>query len=378
MNTKRAVRNVLEHAQPEFIPLGTYAIDNDTVERIIGHKTYVRDKAGIRIAYWEGRRDEVVQSLKQDSVELFKKLDCIDVIIPFKEAPLVPPRDYVPEKVRGIGENMWEGEDGTIYQRSELTNEVAVVQQPDRLYTRQDFENLSEFTAPDPTIFEALDYLVEHMKADRFLMGPSGGFQPMLLLNGIEAGLVEYYLRPELVRAALTYYTAKHNYLDDYYIHKDCDAVFVEDDFGGTNGPLMSPAMFRDFCLPSMKERIAHIKRYSDKVLLHCCGKTWKLLDMIVEAGVDGYQSLQTTAGMDLRLLKDRYGDELIFWGGVGVGTLICGTPEDVRREVRNAMQHGARNGGFILGPSHSIAYGTRYDNFMALLDEHDKLKHQT
>ena len=378
MDAKRGVRDVLEHSQPEFIPLGTYAIDNDTAEKVVGHKTYVRDKAGIKIAYWEGRRDEVVQSLKEDSVELFKKLDCIDVIIPFKEAPIVPPRDYEPEKVHSIGDDLWEGDDGTVYQRSELTNEIAAVQQPQRLYEQQDFEGPSDFTAPDPTIFEALDYLVEHMQADRFLMGPSGGFQPMLLLNGIEAGLVEYYLRPELVRSAQTYFTAKHNYLDDYYIHKGCDAVFVEDDFGGTNGPLMSPAMFRDFCLPAMKERISHIKRYTDKVLLHACGKTWKLLDMIVEAGVDGYQSLQTTAGMDLRLLKDRYGDTLAFWGGVGVETLVGGTPQEVRREVRYAMRHGAPGGGFILGPSHSIAYGTRYDNFMAMLDEHDKLKHNT
>jgi len=33
-----------------------------------------------------------------------------------------------------------------------------------------------------------------------------------------------------------------------------------------------------------------------------------------------------------------------------------------------------ARSSGFILGPSQAIAYGTKYDNFMALLDEFHKL----
>ena len=34
-----------------------------------------------------------------------------------------------------------------------------------------------------------------------------------------------------------------------------------------------------------------------------------------------------------------------------------------------------AKPGGrFILGASHSIAVGTRYDNYMAMLDEHRKL----
>ena len=30
----------------------------------------------------------------------------------------------------------------------------------------------------------------------------------------------------------------------------------------------------------------------------------------------------------------------------------------------------GAPGGGFILGPSHSIAKNTQYDNFLAMLDE--------
>jgi len=54
---------------------------------------------------------------------------------------------------------------------------------------------------------------------------------------------------------------------------------------------------------------------------------------------------------------------------------LITGTPDDVRRDVRQAMERGAPGGGFILGPSHSIAYGTNYENFMAFIDEYVKLR---
>jgi uroporphyrinogen-III decarboxylase len=41
-----------------------------------------------------------------------------------------------------------------------------------------------------------------------------------------------------------------------------------------------------------------------------------------------------------------------------------------VRQAVRTALERGAKGEGFILGPSHSIAMNTKYDNFMALLDE--------
>ena len=53
---------------------------------------------------------------------------------------------------------------------------------------------------------------------------------------------------------------------------------------------------------------------------------------------------------------------------------LIAGTADEVRAAVRAAMDRGAPGGGFILGPSHSVAFNTKYDNFMAMLDEYNRL----
>ena len=99
------------------------------------------------------------------------------------------------------------------------------------------------------------------------------------------------------------------------------------------------------------------------------------LMEMFIEAGIDCYQSLQTTAGMEIGKLKKMFGNRLCFWGGVSMEKLITGTQDEVRADVRNALERGAPGGGFILGPSHSIAYGTKYDNFMAMLDEFVKLR---
>lgn len=377
MDSKSAVNAVLNHQKPDHIPLGTYAIDHDTVEKILGHETYVRNKVKIQLALWEGRRDEVAQSLKEDSVELFKKLDCIDVIIPCKEAPLLPPKDYIPTKVRKLDDSTWVDERGLVYKYSYSTNDIAVISNPIE-YKIEDFQGEPQCTAPDETIFEAYDHLAGHMGKERFLAGISGGFNPMLLLGCMERGLMEYCMNPELVLAALQYYAKIQNFLDGYYIREGIDQVFIEDDFAMTNGPLLSPEMFEKICLPVMRERICNIRKYREKVMLHCCGNTWKLMDMIIDAGVDGYQSLQTGAGMNIRELKEKYGSKLCFWGGVSVEKLIEGSPEEVREDVRYAMKYGSPDGGFILGPSHSIAYGVKYDNFMAMLDEYDKLKYNT
>jgi len=58
MTGKQTVQNILNHITPGYIPIGTYAIDCDTVREIIGHETYVRDKPAQALALWAGRRDK--------------------------------------------------------------------------------------------------------------------------------------------------------------------------------------------------------------------------------------------------------------------------------------------------------------------------------
>ncbi len=80
MDSKERVRRALAHEPVDRVPIGFFAIDFDTVERILGHETYLRAKAKSQIAFWEGRRDEVVQSWREDTIALYRKLDFVDII----------------------------------------------------------------------------------------------------------------------------------------------------------------------------------------------------------------------------------------------------------------------------------------------------------
>jgi hypothetical protein len=55
MTSKERARTALLRGVPDKVPLGDFAIDYDTAERILGHETYVRAKAKCQIALWEGR-----------------------------------------------------------------------------------------------------------------------------------------------------------------------------------------------------------------------------------------------------------------------------------------------------------------------------------
>ena len=76
---------------------------------------------------------------------------------------------------------------------------------------------------------------------------------------------------------------------------------------------------------------------------------------------------------MDICEVKRSHGDKITLWGGVAVEHVLGGTAEQVRQDVRRAMSCAKSGGRFILGTSHSVAVGSNYDNYMAMLDEYHK-----
>jgi len=372
---KERVYNAIARKPVDKIPLGFYAVDCDTVSRVIGRKTFVRDKIGSMLALADGRRDEVAESYKKDTVDFYRKIDCADLIIP-KEAALLPPQTYEPQPLKKIADNKWEDKQGRVFQAVFGENDIMCVYDPTlkKEFSASDFSKPVNSKPPDDSIFEALDYLIAELGNERYICS-SSGIAAMPMLGGFDNAMVMYALQPEVIHSANRRAVENLKMTAGNCVRKGSAGVHVEQDMAGTNAPFISPGMFRELCLPYLKESIAIIKQYTEQVNFHNCGMNIPLMDMFVEAGIDCYQSLQTTAGMEIGKLKKMFGDRMTFWGGVAVEILIAGTPDDTRKEVRTAMERGAHGGGFILGPSHSIAYGVKYDNFLAMIDEYVKLR---
>ncbi len=386
MTSKERVNAVLNKDIPDKVPWGEWAVDFDTVARIIGHDTYYRAKAKSQIAFWEGRRDEVIQSWIEDGIEFFRKMNCFDIInIGAMASSLAPPQGYKPEKPRQIDDTTWEFRDGTVYKYSEVTADLTKVHDPHVGtidYTPADFEGEPVVEPPDESCFEVIDAFIGEFGNDRFLMGPSGDEIGIYLLGGTFGeggegfvyGLMQYLENPETVKAAIRYEVAKNNILDRYYIRPGQDAVAWGFDFSSNQGPFISPDMFREFILPAAKARVKNIhEKFSLPVMKHCCGNNTLLLDMFAEIRYNAYQSIQKSAGMDLGKIKEMYGDSFACWGGVSVENLVSGTPDDIRKEVAHAMHKYKPGGRYIFGSTHSIAVGTGYDNFMTMVDEFEK-----
>ncbi|MCJ7710558.1 MAG: nucleoside 2-deoxyribosyltransferase, partial [Chloroflexi bacterium] len=118
------------------------------------------------------------------------------------------------------------------------------------------------------------------------------------------------------------------------------------------------------------------VKRLADAIhakggwdVMHSDGYLWPILDDLVSAGIDGWQGIQPRIGMDMKELKERFGDRLCLFGGVDIDTLVRGTTEDVAAQVDYAIANAARDGGLVLGSGNTIMPGVRPENYQAMLD---------
>ena len=68
--------------------------------------------------------------------------------------------------------------------------------------------------------------------------------------------------------------------------------------------------------------------------------------------------------------LKERYGDNIIFWGG-GIDTqktLAFATPDEVYDEVKYNCEILSKNGGFIFTTVHNIQANVPLENILSMI----------
>ena len=83
-------------------------------------------------------------------------------------------------------------------------------------------------------------------------------------------------------------------------------------------GPFMSPKMFRRFLFPWLKAECDAAHAKGKYFIKHTDGNIWPILDMMIEAGIDGWQGIQPRIGMTLPALQERYGGQPVLLGRRG------------------------------------------------------------
>lgn len=206
---------------------------------------------------------------------------------------------------------------------------------------------------------------------------PAVGLKYPKGIRGIEEWYISTLIREDFIREIYDretdialdnlgkLYKVIGNRIDVAYI---CGA-----DFGTQNSTFCSPDTFKRLWMPYYKKVNYWIHENTTwKTFKHSCGAVEPLISMFIESGFDILNPVQINAsGMDPQMLKQKYGDKIIFWGG-GVdtqGVFAFGTPEQVKEQVRRQCDILNKNGGFVFNTIHNIQANVPFQNVVAMLD---------
>lgn len=336
-------------------------MDYELVEQLLGRPTLYNARWRERTALWDGRRDEIVADYQRTQVALVHALAWDYVRVP------IMPRAQAYHWPTMTGPYSWLDDAGREYQYSPEVGNIATRVDATDL-TIDDLPDPDEPFAVDPSELDAIRYVVKELGDTHFIIGRSAvdGSFPFQETVGIQEFLMRMITDPDFVRRAIDVYVTRSIAYLEAMLDAGCDAVMTTDDYSGNMGPFMGAKRFREFILPAITRQAAAVHARGGYFIKHTDGNVWSILDALVEAGIDGWHGIQPRIGMDLRQLKERYGKQLCFFGGINCETLIEGPPEKAREEVRYAIHHAGPGGGLVIATGNVLQPGTSLENYLA------------
>ena len=366
MLPRERVYAALDHREPDRIPWGEHLIDFNIYEAFLGRKSFVNSHFYQTQAFWEGRRDEVVEHYKRDLPDLADALglDIITLPGPF------PEKGEIVTPLEKIGENEYRNENGDIHRVSGSCwllpykrNRAAYV--PPTLDTIQADIDALEAEPPEDVSsskWEVHRYIVEHMKPTHFIVALGGGLGFPRFGCDEEDKWISMIEEPDICAKLAELSFRRSIRLIRTYAALGLDGFIPCGDLGNSMNLDASPEAYMKDVYPWQKKQVEEAHGMGLKALLHCCGHVMPIVEKIAEV-YDAYEAIQISAGMDIGVLKERVGSMTTLWGGIMHEHLNGGTTADIRSDARYAFSRAAPGGGYILGSSHSLAVGAVIEN---------------
>jgi uroporphyrinogen decarboxylase len=373
MNPRERVRLALDHKEPDRIPIDLGA----TIVSSITKSSYIPLKKYMGIPLEEIKLLDYVQQLPYLDETLVKRfgVDFRMVQLPAATAPglkIYEEGDYY-AFIDRWGSRLHMPRDGGYY--------FDWVDFPIKEFT---MEALDQYAWPQPDPKEYIIQLREQAKylyenTDYALVGSAviggGIFEQPARTMGMESFLMALVAEPSFADRLMEqitdiYIESCNNYLDEVggYIQ-----VFTYwDDVNTQDGWMISPDLYRRMIKPKQRRLVEAIKRKTDaRLFFHGCGAAFDLIPDLIDLGFDIFNPVQVSArGMDTKRLKQTYGNDITFWGGIDTQRVLpFGKPADVVDEVKRRIDDLAPGGGFVFAAVHNIQAQVPPENILAMFD---------
>ncbi|MEN8186920.1 MAG: uroporphyrinogen decarboxylase family protein [Bacteroidota bacterium] len=187
-------------------------------------------------------------------------------------------------------------------------------------------------------------------------------FSQFLELLNYENALMALLDDPDKSHACLKNLTKGAIELGISAAKEGADAILISSAFAGSG--FISRDNYEEFVLPYEKELISAIKAEIDiPVFTHTCGGIGDRLDLMMESGLNGIDTLDPpplgTVELEEAMLETR--GKIFIKGNIdAVNTLLLGNEETVQSAVKNRLHVAKDGGGYICSTACSIAPSTK------------------
>lgn len=187
--------------------------------------------------------------------------------------------------------------------------------------------------------------------------------------NELEELAVMMYEEPdELCEKAeeMLEHAIKH---DEYMFKSGVDGFILCSDYCFNKGPFMSPEMFAKFVTPYLTRLIAHIRKMGAYAIKHTDGNIMPIIDQLVSANPHALHSLDPMAGVDIKVVKELYGDKIALCGNVHCAHMQTGTDQQVIDSCEYCLTYGKPGGGYVYATSNIPFKGMKLERYLMVLD---------
>ena len=368
MTSRERVLTALAHEEPDTVPMalggGPYGIVDDLYLSLVDFLNLDQPvppfRAGHSISYMD---DRLLEALGTDLRY------CWPGLLP--NSPVIPGED----------ENTFYDSYGQVWTRAlpyyyagdGLLREATGIDDIERLVRWPDLSDphwMAGVAERARELSEQTDYFVVMR-----MVASHGPFQTACDLRGTENFLLDMSLNPEFAENLLEKVTfviegllkltmqASGRYFDMIELPGD--------DYAGNTNTIMSPEMFRQFIKPCIQRLVKVVKEHNPdmKIMLHSDGAITKLLPDIIDLGVDVIHPLEPLPATDLIAVKEEYGEQVTFLGGIDISHAMPGSREDVISETKCRIAQLAPGGGYILAPSNHLQSDVPPENVVTLFE---------